>query len=162
MTEQRRGPDENAGFLLWRLTLAWRAQAGAALRPLGLTHTEYVLLALVFWYSHDGYFPSQRELADHGGLDQMLVSKTVRPLVRQGLLVQVADPADRRIARMSLTDEGRNTFRQAAAAVGDAHRQFLHPLGDRAETFIRELQQLLPAAARAPRRRGRPTEGSPT
>jgi DNA-binding MarR family transcriptional regulator len=157
MTDQRGGPQENAGFLLWRLTLDWRAQAGAALRPLGLTHTEYVLLALLFWHSRDGAHPTQRELADHGGLDQMLVSKTVRALAAAGLVVAVPDPADGRTARMALTDDGRATFRRAAVAVGEAHQQFLAPLGERAGAFVRDLQQLLPAT-RAPRRRARRDE----
>jgi DNA-binding MarR family transcriptional regulator len=158
MTDELGGPQENAGFLLWRLALAWRAHAGTALRPLGLTHTEYVLLALLFWHSRDGNRPSQRELADLGGLDQMLVSKTVRALAAAGLVVAVPDPADRRSARMALTDDGRVTFRRAALAVGEAHQQFLAPLGDRAGAFIRDLQQLLPAAARAPRPRARRDE----
>jgi DNA-binding MarR family transcriptional regulator len=158
MTDQRSGPEENAGFLLWRLTLAWRAHAGAALRPLGLTHTEYVLLALLFWHSRDGARPSQRELSDHGGLDQMLVSKTMRALADARLVAPVADPADGRTARMTLTADGRATFRRAAEAVGEAHQQFLAPLGERTGAFIRDLQQLLPAAARAPRRRARRDE----
>jgi hypothetical protein len=46
--------------MLWRLTLAWRAQAGAVLHPLGLTHTEYVLLALLCWHSHGGPRPKPK------------------------------------------------------------------------------------------------------
>jgi DNA-binding MarR family transcriptional regulator len=158
MTDQRGGPQENAGFLLWRLTMAWRAQAGAALRPLGLTHTEYVLLALLSWHSRDGDSPTQRELADQGGLDQMLVSKTARALAAAGLVVAVPDPADGRTARMALTDDGRATFQHAAVTVGEAHQQFLAPLGERAGAFIRDLQQLLPATTRDPRRRARRDE----
>jgi DNA-binding MarR family transcriptional regulator len=156
--ERRGEPEENAGFLLWRLTLAWRAHAGAALHSLELTHTQYVVLALLFWHYRSGISPTQRELADRGGLDQMLVSKTVRGLNEAGLVITMSDPADGRATRMALTDHGQTTFLRAATVIGEAHQQFLAPLGDRAGAFIQDLQQLLPSTTRAPRRRKRPGE----
>jgi hypothetical protein len=33
------------GLLLWRATLRWQRRIVAALKPLGLTHVQFVLLA---------------------------------------------------------------------------------------------------------------------
>jgi len=155
MTRETRGPEDNAGFLLWRLALEWRSHAGAALRPSGLTHTEYVLLALLYWHeSRDDDHPAQRELADLGGLDPMLVSKTVRALAGAGLAETVPDPGDARTSRVAHTDEGRARFRGAAAAIGATHEEFLAPLGERRAAFLHDMR-LLHAAMPARRRERR-------
>ena len=60
------GPDESPGFLLWRVTLRWQRVIAAALRPLGLTHVQFVLLASVWWLaSVAGEGPAQRRVAEH-------------------------------------------------------------------------------------------------
>jgi DNA-binding MarR family transcriptional regulator len=152
MAHKPLGPEDNAGFLLWRLTLEWRSRAGAALQPFGLTHTEYVLMALLRWQqSRDDTHPTQRTLADLGGLDPMLVSKTMRALADAGLVEPVADPSDARASRMALTNKGASQFHHAAAAIGEAHQEFLAPLGERRTAFLRDLRQLhaaMPARTR--------------
>jgi DNA-binding MarR family transcriptional regulator len=156
MADNSLGPEDNVGFLLWRLTMEWRSRAGAVLQPFGLTHTEYVLMALLFWqHSRDDSRPTQRALADVGGLDPMLVSKTVRALADAGLVESVADAGDARTSRIALTGEGHGRFRRAAAAIGAAHEEFLSPLGERRTAFLRDLRQLhsaMPARSRERRR----------
>ena len=143
MRHEPHGPEDNVGFLLWRLTLEWRSRAGVVLQPFGLTHTEYVLMALLFWQkSRDGSHPTQRTLAELGGLDPMLVSKTMRPLANAGLVESVADSSDARTSRVALTDEGCSRFQRAAAAIGEAHQEFLAPLGERRTVFLDDMRQL--------------------
>src|SRR4051812_25420869 len=55
------------GFLLWRVTQRWQRVIAAALRPLELTHAQFVLL-MSTWHlarTGDDRGPSQREVADH-------------------------------------------------------------------------------------------------
>src|SRR6266566_2274389 len=61
--------DYSPGFLLWHATLRWQRQITAVLKPLGLTHVQFVLLAGSWWLGRGGQPPSQRELADHSGTD---------------------------------------------------------------------------------------------
>lgn len=42
-------PQDSPGFLLWRSTLRWQRTIIAALRPLELTHVQFVLLASTWW-----------------------------------------------------------------------------------------------------------------
>ncbi len=74
---------DSPGFLLWHATLRWQRAVAAALRPLGLTHVQFVLLAGGWWLSQGDRWPSQRELADHAGTDRMMTSQVVRTLERQ-------------------------------------------------------------------------------
>src|SRR5579862_7413364 len=89
------------GYLVWRLSMKWRVAVDRALAPLGLTHAQYVVLASVSGLERAGRQPSQRELADHTGLEALYVSKLARALDADGLIQRTRDPADTRTVRLA-------------------------------------------------------------
>jgi MarR family transcriptional regulator, organic hydroperoxide resistance regulator len=137
------------GYLVWRLSMKWRVAVDRALAPLGLTHAQYVALASLYGMEHAGREPSQRELADHTGLEALYASKLARALDADGLIRRTRDPGDTRTMRLALTDRGRQAVRPAIAAVQVLLDQLLAPLGGRdaprASAFIRDLTVLLEA-----------------
>jgi DNA-binding MarR family transcriptional regulator len=137
-----RGPLASAGFALWHATQRWRAALGEALAPHGLTHTQFFLLGSVMWLSRTGTPPSQRQIADHVGVDAMTTSQSLRTLVARKLVHRRDDPDDTRAFRIALTAEGQRTARAAAAAVRAAEARFFAPLGDELEEFRSTLQAL--------------------
>jgi DNA-binding MarR family transcriptional regulator len=65
----------------------------SALRPLGLTHVQFVILASAWWLTRvAAEKPSQRRLAEHAATDLMMTSQVLRVLESQGLVVRKADP----------------------------------------------------------------------
>ena len=80
------------GFLVWRLSMKWRAAVDRAVAPLGLTHAQYSVLASLYGMNRRGVFPSQRQLAEHTGLEPIYVSKLARTLERAGLLERPESP----------------------------------------------------------------------
>ena len=71
--------DESTGLVLWRVTNAWQAAQRAALKPFGLTHVQFVLLASLTWL--DSVEPvTQQALAAHAGTDPMRTSQVLRAL----------------------------------------------------------------------------------
>lgn len=145
MSTKPEGP--TPGFLVWRLSMRWRVAVDRALAPLGLTHAQYSLLASLHGMHRAGAQPSQRQLADHTGLEPLYVSKLARALQTAGLITRTPDPADTRAVRLDLTDQGRDTTRQAIRVVRDLLDELLAPLGGldgrRTEAFARELTALL-------------------
>ncbi|MCX4821142.1 MarR family transcriptional regulator [Streptomyces sp. NBC_01142] len=135
------------GFLVWRLSTKWRVAVDRAVAPLGLTHAQYSLLASLLGMQRSGTRPSQRQLADHTGLEPLYVSKLARALEAAGLLERTPDPADTRAVQLSLTAHGREVTRRAIAVVQQLLDQLLAPLGGldgpRTEVFARELAILL-------------------
>jgi len=127
--------------------MKWRAAVDRTVAPLGITHAQYSVLASLLGMDHRGYEPSQRELADHTGLDPLYVSKLARTLEGAGMMSRRADPDDSRAVRLSLTDAGRDVTRQAVQRVGRLQEQLTEPWGgrDSARTrrFIHDLQELL-------------------
>lgn len=138
-----------AGFLVWRLSMKWRVAVDRAVAPLGLTHAQYALMASLYGMWHSGVRPSQRQLADHTGLESLYVSKLARTLEAAGLVARTRDPDDSRAVRLSLTEQGRDITRRAIKVVQGLLDQLLEPLGGqnspRTRQFTRELATLLDA-----------------
>jgi DNA-binding MarR family transcriptional regulator len=122
---------ESPGFLLWRVTQRWQRSIVAALRPLDLTHAQFVLLMSTWYLSRGrGPGPSQREVADHADADVMMTSQVVRTLEKRGLVTRSADAADARVKRLQATPEGARLARRAQAVVEQADRAFFAEVGD--------------------------------
>lgn len=135
------------GFLVWRLSMKWRVAVDRAVAPLGLTHAQYALVASLHGMRRDGLRPSQRQLADHTGLEALYVSKLARALETAGLVERARDPRDPRAVQLTLTEQGSEVTRRAIEIVQGLMEQLLEPLGglDGARTgeFARALTALL-------------------
>lgn len=144
-TDKPLGP--TPGFLVWRLSMKWRVAVDRALAPLGLTHAQYALLASLFGMTRSGTSPTQRELADHAGLEALYVSKLARTLEADGLIERTRDPKDTRAVRLALTGQGNEKTAAAIAIVHDLLDRLVAPLGGldgaEAQEFSRRLRQLL-------------------
>jgi MarR family transcriptional regulator, organic hydroperoxide resistance regulator len=137
------------GFLVWRLSLRWRAAVDRAVAPLGLTHAQYSLLASLSGVSRAGQRPSQRELADHTGLDPIYVSKLARALEASDLVARRPDPDDSRAVRLGLTERGQEVARRAVTVVAALQDELTAPLGgvgsERTRALVETLHTLLAA-----------------
>jgi MarR family transcriptional regulator, organic hydroperoxide resistance regulator len=135
------------GHLVWRLSMKWRVAVDRALAPRGLTHAQYVMLASLYGLERAGRTPSQRELADHTGLEALYVSKLARSLDADGLIQRTRDTADTRTMRLELTAAGRETIQPAIEEVAVLLDKLLAPLGGRrgarTKSFVRDLTDLL-------------------
>jgi DNA-binding MarR family transcriptional regulator len=135
------GPDESPGFLLWRVTLRWQRVIVSALRPLGLTHVQFVLLASVWWLAAvANEEPTQRRVAEHAGTDPMMTSQVLRALEVKRLVTRTADPADSRARRVGITARGAALARRAIAVVEAADAAFFAAADRRA--LLRTLHRL--------------------
>lgn len=127
--------------------MKWRVAVDRALAPLGLTHAQYVLLSSLYGMARAGQRPSQRELADHTGLEALYVSKLARVLETDGLVQRTRDPVDTRTVRLTLTGRGHEVVTPALAEVQVLLDRLLAPLGGRDGTrtaaFVRDLTALL-------------------
>ena len=138
MTVYTEGPGDSPGFLLWRVTLSWQRLMTDALRPMNLTHVQFVLLASAWWLSRDGQAPNQLAIATHAGTDVKMTSEVLRKLEGKGLIVQDTDARDRRAKAVSVTPEGIRLAEQAISAVEKADSDFFAAAPD----IIRPLQVL--------------------
>lgn len=114
-------PAQSPGFLLWHVTLRWQRDVTAALKPLGLTHVQFVLLATAWWLNTRDEQPSQVSLATEAGTDVKMASQVVRTLERKGLITRETRAADTR------GPARRHRRRRDASSPGDPGRRGRRP-----------------------------------
>jgi DNA-binding MarR family transcriptional regulator len=140
-----------SGYLVWRLSMKWRAAVDVAVAPLGLTHAQYSVLASLRGMTRSGARPSQRQLADHTGLDPIYISKLARALERAGLLERGPDTDDLRAVRLAITPAGVAVIDRAVVVVHQLLEELTAPLGGtaspRTRRFMGELELLLGPAS---------------
>ncbi len=135
--------EPTVGYLVWRLSMKWRAAVDRAVADLGLTHAQYSLLASLYGMSKAGRRPSQRELAEYTGLEAIYVSKLARALESAGLLKRTEHPADTRAVQLALTPRGVEIVDKAIATVHALQEDLTKPLGGTHGKRTRELSQML-------------------
>ncbi|MEV6072803.1 MarR family transcriptional regulator [Nocardia sp. NPDC052001] len=124
-----RGPLMSPGFWLHHAALEWRATLERNLRPLGLTPTQFNLLASAGWLGREGELPTQQQVADMSGADRMMGSKVIRVLEERGLLIRRTDPADARVLRIEITAEGKELARKGIQTAVDTDQQIFGDSG---------------------------------
>ena len=133
--------EDSPGLLLWQLTNRWQAAQRAALKPFGLTHVQFVLLASLAWL--DAEEPvTQRALADHAATDPMMTSQVIRVLAERGLVERTAHPDDARARALRATPDGARLANRANVAVEACDEQFFTRLGARLPAFVTALRTL--------------------
>ena len=117
MRTRYQGPEASPGLLLWRATLAWQRDVTAALGPLGLTHSQFVILACVCWLEDHERAGTQTGISAQAGMDAKNTSQVLKRLERDGLVTRQADPGDARARIVRATGSGRRLCEQAVPAV---------------------------------------------
>ncbi|WP_158271282.1 MarR family winged helix-turn-helix transcriptional regulator [Nocardia sp. MDA0666] len=145
------GPLLSPGFWLHHAALEWRATLERNLRPLGLTPTQFNLLASTGWLARHGARPTQQQAADMAGTDRMMASRVIRVLEERGMLRRHPDTADARAFRLELTAAGRDLASAAIRVAVETDEQIFGAHGDQLREHLRPI-----AAHRVPAER--PTE----
>lgn len=135
------GPAESPGFLLWRVSIAWQRQQRAALQPLGLTHSQFVILAAASWFGEREQL-TQARIGEHTGIDPMTTSQLVRSLEALKLLTRGEHPHDPRAKLIAVTDAGHALAQKAVVVVEETDAAFFGPVGNNRKDLIELLQTL--------------------
>jgi DNA-binding MarR family transcriptional regulator len=133
--------NDSTGLLLWRVTNAWQAAQRRTLKPFGLTHVQFVLLASLAWLETDAPV-TQQALADQAGTDPMMTSQVVRVLEARGLVQRLTHPQDGRAKQLRITKLGKDLANSAVVAVEACDQQFFEPLSASRKAFTQMLSQL--------------------
>jgi len=132
---------DSPGLLLWQVTNRWQAAQRAALKPFGLTHVQFVLLASLAWLDADGPV-TQKALAEHAATDPMMTSQVVRVLAERGLVTRQPHPHDARAVSIGITRPGAALANRAVVVVEACDESFFAVLGSAIGGFVEQLRAL--------------------
>ena len=124
-----------APFLMHDIARRSRYWFDARARSAGSTRAQWrVLFSLA---RIDG--PSQSELADILDVERITLCRMVDRLAEAGLVERRADPSDRRIWRLHLTERATPVIEKLSAIADDMEENMLEPLSADERTTLTEL-----------------------
>ncbi len=101
-----KNPDQVAGFAIWKLSLAYQRRVEASLRQIGLTHTQFAILALSAWLNHTQKTVNHRDVARVSGVQVAQVSLMMKALRGKKLIRQQMSADDTRVRVVTITPAG--------------------------------------------------------
>lgn len=136
-------PEENSGYLLWQVTMQWQLGMNRALGKMGLTLTQFSLMAGLYWLSEKQEAVTQQQLADYANTDKMMTSKVLMVLEKKQFVERVKDPGDSRAKQLRITDTGTQTLREAYQIVQQVDEVFFKNVKKDKATFDSFLMRLI-------------------
>jgi DNA-binding MarR family transcriptional regulator len=136
-------PENNAGFLMWQVSMLWQRKLKNGLDTLGITHGQFLLLAALSYLSAKQNVVSQQDLARHVRIDKMMTSKILRTLQKKGLLSRKKNKVDTRVRTLALSEAGDTLLTQAFKVVERVDSDFVMSLGLNSMSFQDDLKNLL-------------------
>lgn len=139
-------PTASIGLQFWNLYTKWNSEITLNLKPLGLTHTQFVILATTLWCEKEQTSPSQTKISALTRLDKMTISKALKNLVEKNLVVKNKAPNDSRSFVLNLSETGQSLTLQAISVVEEIDDKIFGSLGsakkDKFLSLILELKSL--------------------
>ena len=113
------------------------------LKPIGLTHPQFVILATLGWLTRKGDRVTQAVIGKMAGLDPNTVSQIIKGLEQKELIVR-EKPSDGREKNPILTIKGSNILRKAVPSVETKDAEFFKKLiAEEMEHMIDIIQKLI-------------------
>lgn len=133
-------PGDSPGFSLWQVTTLWQRKIKQALEPHGLSHAQFVLLAVLLWLSERREEVTQVMLIDWTKLDKMTVSKSLKKLSTEGYVTRTESLKDSRAKCVQLTDLGKTLVTKLIPVVEGIDAEYFSPLTkDELQNFLSYL-----------------------
>ena len=114
----------SSGFLLWQVTTLWQREIKTALEEVNLSHSGFVLLATLLWFKEQDVVVTQTTLIEHTKLDKMTVSKSLKKLEKEELVLRAENEADTRAKTIVLTDDGEALAMKSVKIVEEVDQKF--------------------------------------
>lgn len=118
------GPGHSPGFLLWQVSTSWRRKIETKLSEYNLTHSQFVILAVLGWLTRNGDNINQAALAKYSKLDINMTSQVMRRLEKSNLISREYIEGDERSKYAKPTKEGKKLIKKVIPVVEEVDREF--------------------------------------
>ena len=98
--------EDSPGLLLWQTTMTWQRLIKNALAEYDISHPQFVILAILLWFTEKKEEPTQIAIIRLSKLDKMTVSQSLKKLSALGLVKRAEHEQDTRAKSVRLTEQG--------------------------------------------------------
>jgi MarR family transcriptional regulator, transcriptional regulator for hemolysin len=113
--------DEQFAESLHMVAHTWRTELDRRLRPLGFSHSRWLLL--LHLSRHDGC--THCELAQHMGIEAATLVKQVDHMEQEGLLKRCVSESDRRVKNLFLSADGKKSVELIRSNAAELRKEIL-------------------------------------
>lgn len=118
--------DEQFAESLHMVAHTWRTELDRRLRPLGFSHSRWLLL--LHLSRHDGC--THCELAQHMGIEAATLVKQVDHMEQEGLLKRHVSETDRRVKNLYLSATGKKAVERIRSNAAELRKEILGGCSD--------------------------------
>lgn len=133
----------SVGLSFIRVYNLWHKKIKDALRGIGLTHPQYVVLASLGYLTQSKDEVNQVDIAKNSEIDVMTVSTILRNLERDGLVTRRIAASDQRAKTVRMTRSGQGKLNQALPLVEGIDTDFFGVLGAKKAVFNMLLLRII-------------------
>lgn len=134
-------PRQSPGFILWQVTITWQRRIKLLLDDYGLSHAQFVILALLLWREEQKEQTVQVHLVNMSKLDKMTVSQALKKLVHLGFVLRREHQQDTRAKRVVLTLQGKRLVKKLVPLVEKIDEEFFSVLSLKQQKSLHGLLQ---------------------
>jgi len=135
------------GFSCWQVSNRWQKQVCDALKPLELTHVQYLLLKGIAELNQAKQAASQAKVAAYVGTDIMMTSKVCRTLAQKKLIIRANNRQDTRAKSLIMTHKGAELLQAAHPLISQANLSFFKGLSELERNQLQALCNAVLASA---------------
>jgi len=134
-------PNKSPGFLLWQLHTIWNRTINQILKPHGITHVQFVVLANIHWSSHSKEKVTQIQISKLAKIDPVVVSSVLKILEKKKLIKR-KHAKDTRYKVVSLTQQGLQLLDPTLKSIESFDQSFFNHVPNLSE-LIDSMQKLI-------------------
>ena len=134
--------NDSTGFLFWQVSTLWQRKIKEALHPLNLTHTQYVILAVIEELQEHSDNITQKMISDISSIDVMTTSSTLRLLEKKMFVKRQPNTLDTRAYSIINTELGVSQLIVATSKVEEVDKLFFTQVN---KEFNSQLLKLITA-----------------
>jgi MarR family transcriptional regulator for hemolysin len=139
--------DEQLAESLHLVAHGWRTELDRRLRPLGFSHSRWLLL--LHLSRHDGC--THCELAQHMGIEAATLVKQVDHMELEGLLKRCTSETDRRVKHLQLSAAGKKAVERIRSNASELRHEILGEFSkEEISTTIKVLHSIQNKLAKQP------------
>lgn len=132
-------PEESLGLLLWQTTITWQRQIRDLLEPYGISHPQFVIMAILLWHDEHQDIINQVTIINMSKLDKMTVSASLKKLTTLGYVHREENSIDTRSKSVSLTQLGTEFIRQLVPQIEQLDATFFGRLNQEDQKEITRI-----------------------
>lgn len=134
-------PNDEIGFLIWRVSKYWQRGKHKLLDEFGLTGSQLELLGALYHMSRQNIEATQILLSQETEIDPMTTSTILRNLQKKGFISRRESTTDTRARIVEVTDAGVELFEKAILKVKEGQKLLFENIDK--EALKTQLQLLL-------------------